>query len=796
MSAWSAPKPDRRLDYSDATRTAIEARRSLEVIAASCTTDLGRAWVVGLQPTAESGDLEARRRDVDAVVEVEPGGRLVPSLPPLVGLRKALSSKRAEVNPVEVRLLAMAVETTCQAVDRLTGSGVEAPIVSAAASLPDFSTWGERALASLDERGEVVDDATPRLQSLLSSFRSQRGRLRNDLEAYLRQQPDRIDDTISMRDGRLTVLLRATSEEAGRGVRHGVSGSGQSVYVEPMSAVEANNQLRQTAAEAEAERHRILADLLDFVGDNRPAIVDVLDWLAMADGVHALAHWQRECDGCWPQVGESVEVEEFCHPLLDRRFEAVRDQLFERTHHGAAEPLTLAMSDRRLLVITGPNAGGKTVALKSVGLAVMLNQCGVPLPATRAELPLFGYLEALIGDDQDLMSARSTFSGRLERLREVWQNADVDSLVLIDELGSGTDPEEGSALALSLLEELARRRSATIATTHLITIAAFAADHPQGAAAAMTFADGAPTFRLVFGTPGESHALDLARRLDLAPAWLDRAEELLGSERVSLSRLMQDLEEHRRALRQQRATLEGALEEAEAERTRAAEESQALADERREAAVSLRRQQDQFERRALKRIDAGLQDLERDLRQEGAAARVDPAERGKVLKQALADRPRPEADLGPAREWQEGDSVRHRVLSWSGTVLETKGDSAQVAAGGKKIWVAAADLAPDESSRRPRVTTERRRPTVDEPSEKELKLLGLTVDDALDVLDDFLLRAHADGASRVRVIHGHGTGRLRKAVRQFVRQHSVVAGAEPAAQSQGGNGATIVELAD
>ncbi len=796
------------MSCSQATCAAVESGRALRLVATLCANDLGRNWIGALEPTASAEVLAARRRDVDAVEVAAAGERLVEGLPPLRELRRALSGSHSDIDATDARLLALSVTAAGRSIGRLRSQAVESSLTEWAAELPDFSDWSEHTLRSLDADGEVRDDATPKLRSLLSSFRSQRTRLRRHLADYLRDQPDVVDDTISMRDGRLTVLLRATSVEAGRGVRHGVSGSGQSVYVEPMSAVEGNNQLRQTGNEAESERRRILAEILDFMIANRQPMIEVLDWLATADGVSALASWRRRTEACWPEITDNLELTGFCHPLLDARFGAARESLFaQEVHEGDAEPLSVTLdSDQRLLVITGPNAGGKTVAIKSMGLAAFLNQCAVPLPAASASLPLFDHIEAMIGDDQDLLAARSTFSGRLERLRETWESAGPGSLIVIDELGSGTDPEEGSALAVALLEELTNRRAMTVVTTHLITIAAFAAQHPDGVAAAMAFESGAPTFELVIGTPGESHALDLARRLELPSAWLDRAHALLGSERVSLARLMRDLEEERRLLREERARAEELRQEAEQAREEAASETEAMVIERKELAVAMRRRQDDFERKALRRIDSRLDELDGELKKralaDGGSAGVDRAERGKVLKQALKGRPQIERPGGEPQIWKEGDQVRHGMLSWSGTVVTSRGDEVQVAAGGKKIWVDKTELvAADDGTANGRSANGQSRPgvtapPVGQPVEQELQLLGLTVDEALDTLDDFLLRAHAGGSQRVRVVHGHGTGRLRKAVRQFVGKHQLVASSTPAPQAEGGNGATIVELAD
>lgn len=748
-----------------------------------------------LAPVADAGTLDARRADVDALAIVSAEDKLIGALPPLKELRRALALERADLEPEDARLLAIALVQVERAASRLIDSELETPTARQARELPDVSAWTRRTLESLDEHGQVLDDATPKLRSLLASFRSQRSKLSRELSSYARRQPDAVDETVSTRDGRLTVLLRATSEEAARGIRHGTSGSGQSVYVEPLEVVESNNRLHQNTIEIDAERRRIVTEILDFIAHHQPQMEQLLDWLATVDGVEALGRWRERIAGVWAEAGEAFELVGFRHPLLDALLEAARRSLFDTTHRGDAEPLFVELSDDlRLLVITGPNAGGKTVAIKSLGLAALLNQCGVPLPAERATLPLFDHFEALIGDDQDLMAARSTFSGRLERLRNAWQRAGPGSLIAIDELGSGTDPEEGSALAVALLEELADRRATTVVTTHLLTIAAFAAEHPKGAAAAMAFEDGVPTFRLVPGTPGESHALDLARRMELPEAWLERARQLLGTERASLTRLMADLEDQRSRQRRDRDRLQRLLEEAEVDRTRAAEERAELERRKKKMAVELRRRQDEFERRALKRIDQRLADLKSEL--ERADGLPKEAERGKILKAARAERPEALDDLardsGEVESWRVGDRVEHRLLSWSGSVLATRENKVQVGARGKKIWVDADELTRSKQQPRAQVSTNRDQ----EQPPTELKLLGFTVEDALETLDDFLLTAYASDLSRVRIVHGHGTGRLRQAVRDFVGAHALVASAEPAPPDQGGNGATIVILAD
>ncbi len=776
---------------SSATQGALETERVLKLIGSLCATDLGHVWVAALAPTASEEALGARRSDVEVIGELTADQRLVVSSSGLVEIRDSLRRSQPSVDGVQARQLAQGIDMAEGVIRRVGEASSTVSIVASSRQLADLGTWSRETLKVLDQRGEVDDQATPKLASLVASARTQRSGLRQQLESYARGQADTVDDTVSLREGRMTVLVRATSAEASEGVRHGSSGSGHSVYLEPLAVVEANNKLRQTSIGVEQEKRRILREILDFVVSHRQELLQTLEWLGQVDGIEAIARWRGLTEGCWAEVSSDLRLEQFSHPLLDPRFEKSRRRLFEKTHIGASEPLSIAIErEHRLLVITGPNAGGKTVAIKTVGLAAVLNQSGVPLPAKFAALPLFEHVGAIVGDDQDLMTAKSTFSGRLERLRNAWERASLRSLIVIDELGSGTDPEEGSALAVALLEELSTRQATVVVTTHLIAIATFAAEHPQGSTAAMAFdpRSGEPTFQLVPGPPGESHALDLARRLGLPEAWLQRAEELVGSERVSLSKMMDALEVERNELQRRKVELGRLLRAAEQEQKKLADEHAAAARSKEEFGVQLRRQQDDFERQALRRIDRRLEELGREV--ESSTKRISKAERGKILAQAIKDQPK--IDLPSSSPVEIGDRVRHRVLSWSGTVIAAKGKEVQVAAGGKKIWIPQADLTViDEPAV---VTVKSHKPQKQEST--ELHLLGYTVDEALEVLDDYLVRAHSQGLDRVRVIHGHGTGRLRKAVRDFVRRNPVVAEAEPAAAAEGGNGATIVSLAD
>ncbi len=794
------------MNLSAATRHALECDRVLKIISADAASDLGRSWVLGLVPTAEPALIEERQRDTAAVTAaLNEHGKLVPSGLELVDVVDSLKQSGLEIETEPTRRLASGVVAAEDALRALKVSSPDAKVCDRD-SQPALADWAKFTLQALDEQGMVRDDASPKLLRLTQTGRRQRQRLRATLDGYLKEHPTAVaQDTISVRDGRMTVLLRSNNSEGLTGLRHGSSGTGQSTYFEPLEVVDSNNELRQTNSDIEREKQRILNEILDFIAAHRQDFLDHLFWLGRVDGLQAVASWGALAESKNAANSSLFALKGFRHPLLDERFEKTRERLFEKSHRGSVQPLDASFDESvRLLMLTGPNAGGKTVAVKTAGLAVFLNQCGLPLPVDEARMPLFDHLVAVVGDEQDLMADRSTFSARLLRLHKIWERAGDHSLVILDELGSGTDPEEGGAMAVALLEELLRRGSLTLATTHLVSLASFAVENERGQVAAMEFdgESGQPTFRLLLGMPGESHALDLARRLNLDNKWIARSEDLLGEERVSLARLLGDLERERQQLEQasmEQRQLNRQL-ESEKSQLQSLQEELRQKDERRE--IGLRQQQDAFERKALRKIDRHLDELRAQVesqavknqavKSQAKGHKLAPTKRGEILAAATQNRPKIKRSK-PTAPLAVGDAVRHRLLGWTGEVLSVQGKKVQVSASGKRIWVGVSDLEPHLQVDKKASKTTTKTPRLDEFNE-ELHLRGLTVDDALDQLENFVADASANGASTVRIIHGHGTGRLRSAVRQAMSRHPLVADSRPGGNHEGGNGATIVTL--
>jgi DNA mismatch repair protein MutS2 len=800
---------------SSATAAALEWPTLLRLLAELAATDLGAERILGLAPYADEAALEAQRRRWEEAARLAGDGRLVPSFEqPLGTLLDSLESGRPPLGGGDLVHLAAMLRATGAAAGRIRAADPPAPELAArVAELPDLAELVREVDARLDRRGDVREDASPELVALRRRIRAVRDDLYRDLGGFVREHGDALgEDTIPLRGGRLVVVLDAGARGRVPGLVHGRSGSGKSFYFEPLSVVEQNNTLQQASEDEEAERQRILAELLRRARAALPAIRAHAELLADLDLLEASRRFAELSGGRLPELAPAGELALVAarHPLLDPGLaELRRAALGQPGHEGEVVPLDLALAPgRRALVVTGPNAGGKTVALKTVGLLALAAQAGLPVPAASGtRLPRLARLVATVGDEQDLLTDRSTFSGRLLRLEEAWHAAGPDSLVLLDELGSGTDPEEGSALGVSLLEALVSRGGLAIVTTHLTPLAAAALEMDGAGCAAMEFsaASSRPTFHLLPGPPGGSEALALARRLGLPAEWLDRAEARLGRQHRDLQRLLCEVEALRAELVEERARAATEADDAGKLRRRLAAEEEALAEERRAVGKRLRGELDAFRRQTLERLREETGRIRRQMEEEGRRRGLEAAAVERLFEAApeLADEPEPEGEL------VVGEPVRHRGLGWEGTLEKLDRGRAEVSVRGKTVRCREDELVPIAAAK----GGGERRGTARPPGSQgsavsvsagggdgvpavppELHLLGKRVEPALRELDDYLDRALLTSRAEVRVVHGHGTGALRDAVREHLRHHPAVAAQRPGARNEGGDGATVATL--
>jgi DNA mismatch repair protein MutS2 len=664
--------------------------------------------------------------------------------------------------------------------------------------------------------GTLADDASHELSRIRREQERQQRQIEESLRAALRKLSSdgaTQDDVITIRGDRFVIPVRSELKRRVSGVVHGASSSGQTVYVEPLETIEQNNELVRLLEEEQAEIHRIFVALTRQVGGYADALVQGARVLALVDSLLARARFARDYDCVAPAITPDIlRLEAARHPLLEKHL---------RTTGGRVVPLTLELtSATRQLIISGPNTGGKTVALKTTALLAMMAQAGVPVPATGASFPVLTAFLADIGDAQSIEAELSTFSAHILNLDRLSRLADPHSMVLLDELGSATDPEEGSALAVAVADFFLNARAWSLISTHHTSLKVYGANTAGvlNAAAGVDEITLVPNYQLRLGVPGASAGIQTAERLGLNAGIVSAARQRLGSQQVDIARFLDKLHNE--------------LTQLEEERKAAREQQYALNQERaklaREGDMELRNRTRELENK----LASLLKDFEFQMR-ENVRAIEDRASQQKLSKEAErrinrlrrefqesfnqtvvahrtgADRDDANAQPHVVRHVATGDQVRLKSMGKVAIVQrEVEKDVFDVTVGPIKMRIKRDDIAEVVRSGQP--TAERADPLAAARRQRgvqvsvtsantddmrmEINLIGRTVDEATEELEKYLDRAFLAGLPRIRVIHGHGAGILRRGVRDFLRNHPHVATLAEAPQNEGGQGATLVEL--
>ena len=681
-------------------------------------------------------------------------------------------------------------------------------------------TTSLRPLAETIERtiqpdGTLADNASPELNRIRREQERQQRQIEESLRAALRKLSSdgaTQEDLITIRGDRFVIPVRVELKRRISGVVHGASSSGQTVYVEPLETIDQNNELVRLIEEEQAEIHRIFVALTRQVGVYAVGLVEGARVLALVDSLQARARFARDYDCVAPTITpELLRLDGARHPLLEKRLRATG---------GRIVPLTLELTaESRQLIISGPNTGGKTVTLKTTALLAMMAQAGLPIPAAAASLPVFAAFLADIGDAQSIEAALSTFSAHITNLDRLSRLADARSLVLLDELGSSTDPEEGSALAVAIAAHFLAAGAWSLISTHHTSLKVYAANTPGvlNAAAGVDELTLAPNYQLRLGVPGASAGIQTAERLGLNASIVSAARQRLGSQQVDIARFLDKLHND--------------LAQLEVDRKAARELQYALNQERarlaREGDVELRNRTRELE----VKLASLLKDFEFQMR-ETVRAIEDRAAQQKLSKEAerRMTRLRREfqesfnqtvvahrtgADVGDAnaqphllRHIAVGDQVLIKSMNKVAVVQrEIEKDLFEVALGPIKMRVKRDELSEPSRSEASAAKADplaaaRRQKNVyvtvtsanTDDMRMEINLIGRTVDEATEELEKYLDRAFLAGLPRVRIIHGHGAGILRRGVREFLKGHPHVATLAEAPQNEGGQGATLVEL--
>ncbi|PYT88965.1 MAG: endonuclease MutS2 [Acidobacteria bacterium] len=679
-----------------------------------------------------------------------------------------------------------------------------------AASIGDFRDVQAAIRRCVLPDGEISDDASTALRRIRASITQTREAIQKTLKQILRaRNAEAGEDYVTLRNERFVIPVRAENRRSVHGVVQGASATGQTVFMEPFETVEANNQLVQFAEDEAAEIARILRELTERLQVIRGPLQAAAATIAELDSVFARARFARDFDAATPEFSNADELQ-----LVDARHPVLEDKL--KKENRAIVPMTLALGgDERVLVISGPNTGGKTVALKTVGMAALAAQAGIPVAAQRAVLPFFDRVLVDIGDEQSIAADLSTFSAHMLNLKSMLEAATPQSLVLVDEVGTGTAPEEGAALAVALLDEFRAKNCFVLATTHHDRLKTYASTAPGVVNAAVEFDDVnlQPTYRLMVGVPGGSSGIAIAQRLGIAKGIIERARVLLTPEsreaadliaylhrsRDELDRMQQQMTAERHALEEERKKLRTEWVERQHKRIQELEAQFAEMQKRFDEnvahvveAVKERELRAQLEKTARRK----MQDARGEAREELNTAVV----------QTISDS---QADLGvhsvslevvSADRLQAGAKIRVRGFSKPVIFRRLDGSSAEIEAGPLRMKVALDEITGIEAVGaqglgKPSAPSVRVHSQSGESlAPDEINVIGMTVEQASERVDKFLDEAALANKPRVRIIHGHGTGALRKGIGEFLDAHPLVEKHTFESEEHGGKAITVVEL--
>jgi len=771
------------------TLTVLDFPRVREVLAGLALTEMGQQAAERLRPGLDSAAVEHEFRLTEELLRVGED-------PPLGQVRDIASlldvdrQREGILGPEELLAVRAALEGMGKVHNYLTKRKAKLALVGReCAAVRDFDPLVRQIDQAVAPTGEVKDDASPELNRLRIRLRRMRREIMKSMESIVAADPELFQgQSISIRAGRFVLPLRADARSRFDAVLHDTSDSGHTLFVEPLSVLAEQNEFTRLHSAEQEEIQRVLRRITAALHAEAELVTAALQGVSRLDLLLAKKRFAVRFDAVRPRVSErnSVQLINARHPLLQIK-------------KGGVVPLNFVLPDDcGVVVVSGPNAGGKTVAMKTLGLFALLLSAGLFLPAAEGtELPLFQKVFADIGDEQSLEGDLSSFSAHLLRTRQILEQADRMSLILLDEIGGSTSPEEGSALAVAVLERLKEQGAVTIATSHLGPLKAFVQDSRGMANAAMEY-KGKPTFRLMMGVPGESSALEISRSLGFPADLLQRARSLLNQDWLRVSERLQELTAEKEQVSRQRLEVEQELRQASARRQEWEAKAAGLQD-----FEKTERRRVQAEREALlKQTRRDIENLVRRIRDEQASHEAIKAAKdyvesrirnpeSEVRTEAPASREPSAASRRLQAAPRVGDYVHSRTFARQGTVVDIEGQEATVTFGNIRMKLNLRDL--DVLNR---VEAE---PAPVSPAELEefdshLTLRGMTQEQAREAVARFLDRAELADARELSVVHGKGTGVLRSLLWELLRKDKRVDRLRVGEPNEGGNGVTFVTL--
>jgi DNA mismatch repair protein MutS2 len=821
------------VDHTSSRLLEFESLRDL--LAGYASSPLGKRRIAELLPSLSRPWIETQQQLTMEIREYRRvGGRFeFAGLPEVQRLIEKSRIAGAALETTEIRDVILAADRASEwreivrqppAAMRSAWTGVEA----LSAGIQDFTGFLRSFHNKILPDGTLDDRASPELSRIRRDSEKQKRQIQESLRGYLRKLAEGgtvQDELITIRGERFVIPVKVEQKRRVPGVVHGASSSGQTVFVEPLETIEQNNELVRLLDEEQAEIHRILLEMTHLIGENADAILTAADVLAELELQFAKARFAEDYNCVAVTLAESDQdsrgegrirpseasdaglfLHRARHPLLERNLKLKNAKIV---------PVTIEFEgDHRQLVITGPNTGGKTVTLKTLGLLALMAQSGMPVPADRAHMPVFDAILADIGDNQSIEQNLSTFSAHVTNTDFISRTATANSLVLLDELGSATDPEEGAALAVAIAEHFREVRCMIVISTHHTSLKVYGANTPGVINAAVGFDETTlqPTYELKIGIPGASAGINIAQRLGLNPAIIASARSRLGSQTQDVARFLDRLHADLRDLEQERSRMQAREQELEREKSRLAnegrKEQQAKVREMETKLETLFRDFEYHARETVNAVEdrAAAQKLSKDSERRIAKMRREFREQfdSTVVAHATgADRGDPNAQPRLVKHVSEGDTVRLKSMGRAAIVKKKVGDNHfDVEIGSMKMRIAREDIAEVQTKADSPVQAARARGITvslqDESSSlnmpTEINVIGRTVDEATSEVEKFVDRAFLAGMPQVRIVHGSGMGILRKALRQYLQRHPHVESVTEPPPNEGGGGATVVEL--
>jgi DNA mismatch repair protein MutS2 len=787
------------------------------------SSPLGQAEILALTPSVDPGWIAGQQEMTDEIREFRRvGGRF--EFSGLLDISELVSEARirgAALETTDIRDVILVVDRAAEwreiALNPPANMRAEwRHVRTLSESVADFSDFLRHFRNKILPDGTIEDSASPALSRIRREIERQRRGIQESLRGYLRKLAEGggvQDELITIRGERFVIPVKIEEKRRVQGVVHGASSSGQTVFVEPLETIDQNNELVRLLEEEQSEIYRILLEMTRVIGENAEGILAAADVLAELELQFAKARFADDYNCVAVKLSQEIPqrmiLRNARHPLLERNL---------KLKGASVVPVSLELEGaRRQLVITGPNTGGKTVTLKTVGLLALMAQSGIPVPADRAEFPLFDTVLADIGDYQSIEQNLSTFSAHVTNIDFISRTATSHSLVLLDELGSATDPEEGAALAVAIAQHFGEVGCMTVISAHHTSLKVYGANTAGVINASVGFDESTlqPTYELKIGIPGASAGINIAQRLGLNPAIIASARARLGTQARDVGEFLDKLHVDLREAEAERLRLRGREQELERERAfLAAEgkrEQQSKIREMEKKLETLLRDFEYHAREAVNVIQdkAATQKLSKSSEREIAKLRREFREQfdSTVVAHASgADRGDPHAQPQMLRQVGEGDTVKLKSTGRAALISRQIGDDQfEVAMGAMKMKIAREDIAevlvkarraesPVKAARARGISVSLNNENEGQNAPSEINVIGFNVDDATRAVEKFVDHAFLAGLPRVRVVHGSGMGILRKALRQALKEHPHVESVAEPGQNEGGGGATVVEL--